>query len=151
MQPALAFVPDLPWFSEGNFTLYARIRRQPMRMHHLRSAAEGIHSFDGYNYILMTEHEQGMSWTTEASNALNQIIVYNPKVFRLVDLYQLPNGDGARLYYLEAADSRQSAVGSRQRRLENSFPSIIRHCFYHHHCFTAECRLTTADFDIRCI
>ncbi len=100
VQPALAFVPDLPWFSEGNFTLYSRIRRQPMPMHHLRSAAGGIHSFDGYNYILMTEHDQGMSWTTEASKALNQIIMDNPQLFRLVALYQLPDGDGARLYFV---------------------------------------------------
>jgi 4-amino-4-deoxy-L-arabinose transferase-like glycosyltransferase len=114
VQPSLALVPDLAWFSEGNFALYAKMRRLPIRIHHLTSAAEGIHSFDGYNYILMTEHDQGMSWTTGASSVLNQIIVDNPQVFRLVQVYQLPSGDGARLYYLE--DSRRSAVGSKENR-----------------------------------
>jgi len=71
-----------------------------MRVHHLRSAAEGIRAFDGYNYVLMTESDQGISWTTGASKELNQIIVDNPQIFQLVELYQLPNGDGARLYFL---------------------------------------------------
>ena len=106
IQPSLAMVPDLPWFSEANFTLYARIRRLPVRARHLQSAANGIHSFDGYNYVLMTERDQGMSWTTAVSSAMNQIIVDNPEVFRLIGLYQLPTGDGARLYF----NSRQSAV-----------------------------------------
>jgi 4-amino-4-deoxy-L-arabinose transferase-like glycosyltransferase len=114
VQPALALVPDLPWFSEGNFALYAKMRGSPIRIHHLTSAAEGIRSFDGYNYILMTERDQGISWTTGASSALNQTIVDNPHVFRLVEVYQLPSGDGARLYYLGAGDSRRSAVGSLQ-------------------------------------
>ncbi len=98
--PRLAMVPDLPWFSEANFTLFARMRGMPVRIRHLGSAANGIHSFDGYSYALMTETDQGMPWTTRASGALNQIIVDHPEVFRLVELYQLPSGDGARLYYI---------------------------------------------------
>jgi 4-amino-4-deoxy-L-arabinose transferase-like glycosyltransferase len=105
VKPALALVPDLAWFSEGNFVLYAGMRGLPIRIHHVTSAAEGICSFDGYNYVLMTERDQGMSWTTKASSALNQIIVDNPQIFRLVEIYQLPSGDGARLYYLETVGS----------------------------------------------
>ena len=101
----LAIVPDRAWFSEENFTLYARFRGLPIRINHPKSAANGIGSFDGYNYVLMTERDQGMSWTTGASSALNQIIVDNPKIFRLVELYLLPDGDGARLYYI-AGDSK---------------------------------------------
>jgi hypothetical protein len=100
--PSLALVPDLPWFSEGNFSLYARIRGISIQARHLRSAADGIDSFRGYNYVLMTERDQGISWTTGASLALNQIIVDHPQVFRLVGLYLLPNGDGARLYFIDA-------------------------------------------------
>jgi hypothetical protein len=100
VKPALALVPDLPWFNESNFALYARFRDVPVRVSHLKSAANGIDSFEGYNYVLMTEHEQGEDWTTRASNALNQIIVDNPNIFRLVELYLLPSGDGARLYYI---------------------------------------------------
>jgi|WetSurSiteA1Bulk_404760.scaffolds.fasta_scaffold07447_2 4-amino-4-deoxy-L-arabinose transferase-like glycosyltransferase len=100
VKPALAIVPDLPRFNESNFTLYARFRAVPVQVSHLKSASNGMNSFEGYNYVLMTEHDQGMSWTTGASSALNQMIVDNPSIFRLVELYQLPTGDGARLYYI---------------------------------------------------
>jgi hypothetical protein len=97
-RPSLAIVPDLPWFSEDNFALRARTHKLPIRIQHLQSAAEGIHSFDGYDYVLMTEGDQGMSWTTNLSAAMNTILVNNPQVFRLIGLYRLPTGDGARLY-----------------------------------------------------
>jgi 4-amino-4-deoxy-L-arabinose transferase-like glycosyltransferase len=100
IQPALAVVPDLPWLNESNLALYARLRGVPLRVSHLKTASNGIRSFDGYNYVLMTERDQGISWTTGASTALNRIIVDNPGIFRLVELYQLPAGDGARLYYI---------------------------------------------------
>lgn len=100
IRPALALVPDLAWFNQANFTLYARFRGMDLRIDHLKSAAGGIESFKGYNYVLMTENDQGMSWTTGASKALNQIIVDNPGIFQLVELYVLPSGDGARLYYI---------------------------------------------------
>jgi 4-amino-4-deoxy-L-arabinose transferase-like glycosyltransferase len=101
ISPMLALVPDLPYFNEANFTLYARIRKLPIRARHLQSVTDGIRSFDGYNYVLMTENDQGMSWTTGQSNALNQIIVDHPNVFRLIETYRLPSGDGARLYFIE--------------------------------------------------
>jgi 4-amino-4-deoxy-L-arabinose transferase-like glycosyltransferase len=104
--PALALVPDLPYFNESNFTLYARIRRFPIRVRHLKSAAGGIHSFYGYNYVLMTEKDQGMSWTTGASSSLNKIIVDHPNIFRLVETYRLPSGDGARLYFIQPVSTR---------------------------------------------
>ncbi|MBN1566213.1 MAG: glycosyltransferase family 39 protein [Acidobacteria bacterium] len=100
IEPTLALVPDLPFFNESNFAYYARLRGVPVRVSHLKSAANGIQSYDGYNYVLMTEHDQGMPWTTGASSELNQMIVDNPDIFRLVELYQLPTGDGARLYYI---------------------------------------------------
>jgi hypothetical protein len=101
VRPVLAIIPDLPWFSEGNFNLYARFRGMRIRMRHLQSAAEGINSFNGFNYVLMTERDQGMSWTTGSSGALNKIVVDNPAIFRLVELYKLPNGDAARLYFIQ--------------------------------------------------
>jgi len=100
VKPSLALIPDLPWFNEGNFNLYARMKRLPVRMHHLQSASRGIDSFQGHNYVLMTERDQGMSWTTVNSTALNQIVVDNPNIFQLVEMYVLPNGDCARLYYI---------------------------------------------------
>jgi hypothetical protein len=102
VKPSLALVPDMPWFSEGNFKLYSRMLGMRIPIRHLTSASEGINSFRGCNYVLMTEGDQGMSWTTAASNSLNQIVVNNPDFFHLVDLYPLPNGDTARLYFVES-------------------------------------------------
>ena len=101
IQPSLALIPDLPWFSEGNFTLYARMRGMRIRIQHLPSASDGIDAFREYNYVLMTEGEQGMSWTTRDSKALNKIVVDNPAIFRLVEMYPLPSGDTARLYFIK--------------------------------------------------
>jgi hypothetical protein len=101
VRPSLAIIPDLPWFSEGNFSLYARMRGMGIRIHHLQSASEGIDAFRGYDYALMVEGDQGMVWTTHGSRALNQTIVDNPGIFRLVELYALPNGDTARLYLIK--------------------------------------------------
>lgn len=101
VKAVMAFVPDLPRFSDINFTFYAGMRMLPIRIRHLKSAASGIHSFDGYNYVLMTMGDQGMPWTTREGDALNQIIVDHPEVFRLVELYRLPSGDTARLYFIK--------------------------------------------------
>jgi hypothetical protein len=112
VQPALAVIPDLPWFSEANFEFYARKRGMPVRISHLKSASEGSNSFNGYNYVLMTMGSQGMSWTTVNNGALNQIVVDNPKAFRLVELYALPNGDSARLYYIDTGSAGVSPASN---------------------------------------
>ncbi len=71
-----------------------------IRVDHLQTEPQGMRSFDGFNYALMTEGDQGMPWTTGNAKALNQIIVDQPEVFRLIDLFLLPNGDSVRLYYI---------------------------------------------------
>ncbi len=98
---SLAVVPDLPRFSAANFDLMAKLARLGIRVDHPQSAANGIRSFDGFNYVLMTEGNQGMPWTTSSARALNKIIVDEHEVFRLISLYPLPNGDYVRLYYIQ--------------------------------------------------
>jgi len=100
VKPSLAVIPDLPWFSEANFTFFSKLRGMPIRISHPQSA-DGINSFQECNYVLMTERDQGMPWTTGASEALNKIVVDNYHIFKLVELYLLPNGDGARLYFID--------------------------------------------------
>jgi len=94
----LALVPDLPRFNDANFHLYARLRGYPLRVNHPQSAQNGIRAFDGFNYVIMTERDQGMAWRTGASRALNQIIMDEHEIFRLLEVYPLPNGDAARAY-----------------------------------------------------
>ncbi len=98
---SLAVVPDLPRFSAANFDLMARLAGMRIRVDHPQSADGGIHSLDGFNYVVMTEGDQGMPWTTRAAPALNQIIVDEHEVFRLIALYPLPNGASARLYLIQ--------------------------------------------------
>ncbi len=100
-RPSLAVVPDLPHFSAANFLLQSRLDGSPMRVDHPQSAAAGVRAFDGFSYVLMTEGDQGMSWTTGAARALNQIIVDEHDVFRILELYPLPNGDYVRLYHID--------------------------------------------------
>jgi hypothetical protein len=118
VQPELALIPDLPRFNSANFLLLARLRELPMRIDHIQAAPQGVRSFAGYNYVIMTEGDQGMSWSTVSSRALNQIIVDDPDTFRLVALYQLPDGNGVRLYFIQRGDParpKTAAVLARER------------------------------------
>jgi len=98
---ALAVVPDLPRFNTSNFQLYARLRGMPLWVGHPKSAEDGVHSFDGFNYVLMTEKDQGMPWTTGENLALNRKILDEHEIFRLIRLFQLPGGNCARLYFIQ--------------------------------------------------
>jgi hypothetical protein len=98
VSPDLAVIPDLPRLNSLNFELYARFRRLQSRVEHRQSASEGTRAFDNINYVLIAEKEQGMNWTTQDSPALNRIVLSEPRMFRLLDAYPLPNGDTARLY-----------------------------------------------------
>lgn len=101
----LALIPDLPRFNSINFLLFARLRGMALRIDHLSLAQSGIPFFDGYNYVIVTEKEQGMPWTTQESVALNQIIMNENQMFRLLGVFQLPNGDTARLYAITRSGS----------------------------------------------
>jgi 4-amino-4-deoxy-L-arabinose transferase-like glycosyltransferase len=99
IRPSLAVVPDLAHFNAPNFLLYARLAGESMPVDHPQSSARGVRSFDGFNYVLMTEGEQGMPWTTRENRRLNRIIVDEHEVLRIVELFRLPNGDDVRLYH----------------------------------------------------
>jgi 4-amino-4-deoxy-L-arabinose transferase-like glycosyltransferase len=96
--PDLVLVPDLPRFNSINFQLFARLHGLPSRIDHLQSAQNGARAFDGFNYVLTTEKDQGMSWTTAESGSLSRVVMNERERFRPIDAYPLPNGDLARLY-----------------------------------------------------
>jgi 4-amino-4-deoxy-L-arabinose transferase-like glycosyltransferase len=100
----LAVVPDLPRFSAATFHLQAKLKGISLLVDHPQSASEGVRAFDGFSYVLMIDGDQGMPWTTQAAPALNQIIVDRHDLFRIVQLYPLPNGDYVRLYYVARED-----------------------------------------------
>ncbi len=110
VSPTLALIPDLPRFNAPNFQLMARLRGLPVQTVHLQTQPVGIQAFAGYNYLVMIDGDQGMPWTTASSHGLNQIIVDNPDTFRLVELYLLPGGIPARLYFVQRNSPVQAAA-----------------------------------------
>jgi hypothetical protein len=109
----LALIPDLPRFNSVNFQLTARFRGYTANVAHIQSEPNGLRSFDGFNYLVLTEGDQGMSWSTVWSRALNQIVFDNPGTYRLIALYPLPDGDFARLYSIERAAAGKAAAADK--------------------------------------
>lgn len=98
---SLALVPDLPRFNASNFLLTARLARMPMSISQLKSADGGLSAFAGFDFVVMTEGDQGMSWTTNAAQTLNRFILAEHRIFKLTGIFSLPNGDAARLYFID--------------------------------------------------
>jgi 4-amino-4-deoxy-L-arabinose transferase-like glycosyltransferase len=113
----IAIVPDLPRFNAANFGLYARLLGIAAHAEHPQSAEKGTASFDGFDYAVMKEGEQGMPWTTVSSTSLNKVIVDTPRIFELLGLYPLPDGDYARLYYIRRPCAANEVPGSRAQAL----------------------------------
>lgn len=107
VEPTLALIPDLPFFNSTNFAYFARLRGLPVQVDQLKADPAGIGAFDGYNYVIMSERDQGIAWTTHRSGALNQIVVDNPQIFLLAGLYLIPDGNCARLYFVQRARNSQ--------------------------------------------
>ena len=90
----------MPRLSAANIQLYARLAGVPLRVDHVRTSGD-IRAFDGFDYALVTEREQGIAWTTRWSSALTQVVFADPALFRLIEVFPLPNGDAARLYAIQ--------------------------------------------------
>ena len=65
------------------------------------AAAAQPSAFDGYDYAVMVEGDQGMAWTTAESRALNRTLMDDTDLFRIVGVYRIPSGAAARLYAIE--------------------------------------------------
>jgi hypothetical protein len=97
LRRTLALVPDLPRFNVLNFQLYARLLQIPCRVGRIVLRPDGIFPLDVVDYVLTTDGDQGMSWTTLTSRQLTNV-VQNSSVFELVEQFPLPQGDVACLY-----------------------------------------------------
>ena len=98
VQATLALIPDLPRFNASNFNLFARFRSLNVRTGRPRSALDGIHSFDGFDYVVLIEGDQGWAYTTAENLQLNEIVLNHPETFHFLDSFLLPSGAVARLY-----------------------------------------------------
>jgi hypothetical protein len=94
----VALVPDLPRFSAANFQLYALLLSIRCEVHHLALTPNGSYPpLETVDYVVTTEGDQGMSWSTTTSMELNQII-QRSQYFELIDSFPLPGDDSAHLY-----------------------------------------------------
>jgi hypothetical protein len=98
---SIALIPDLPWFNTSNFLLAAARAKLPMGFDHLRSADPGLATFDFFDFVILTDVEQGAAWTTQASESLNRFVLARPGIFDPVDTFKLPNNDTAHLYWID--------------------------------------------------
>ena len=97
VRATLALIPDLPRFNASNFNLYARhggISVQSGRP----ALLDGTHSFEGFNYVVLTQGDQGWAYTTSENLKLNEIVLNHPETFHFLESYLLPSGAVARLY-----------------------------------------------------
>jgi 4-amino-4-deoxy-L-arabinose transferase-like glycosyltransferase len=107
---SVALVPDLPRFNALTFQLYSRLLKIPSRFTRLVLTDQGIYPLEAVDYVVTVDNDQGMSWTTKNSLALNTILERSPDVFIPLERFPLPEGNLARLYRvnLSAATMRNS-------------------------------------------
>jgi 4-amino-4-deoxy-L-arabinose transferase-like glycosyltransferase len=103
LRSSLGIVPDLPRLSVSNFHLFARLLRMEIPVYRLQLISGGVYPLANVDYVLTTDGDQGMPWTTATSAALTGIVA-NSDAFRLVRTFVLPGGSTATLY---------SVIGSR--------------------------------------
>ncbi len=92
-RPSLTLVPDLPRFDTSNFLLFATREKISMAFGH----AGSVRDLEGFDFVITTDRDQGMSWTTAAALSLNETVRNNPAVFKPIAIYDLPIYDTARL------------------------------------------------------
>jgi hypothetical protein len=100
---SVALVPDLPRFNAINFQLPAAEARLPIRFGHLMAAQAGLRAFESYDFVILSDGDQGVSWTTHAAGALNRLILDRPEIFKLIASFGLPNNSTAQLYSIDHA------------------------------------------------
>ena len=98
---SLALVPDLARFNTSNFLLAAAEAKVPMRFDHLRSPAPTSATFEFFDFVVINDGDQGISWTTHAADALNHFVIQRPEIFKLIADFNLPNNDTAHLYFID--------------------------------------------------
>jgi Dolichyl-phosphate-mannose-protein mannosyltransferase len=96
----LGFIPDMPRFSVTNFHLYARLSSIPLLIYRLVLMDRGIYPLADVDYVIATDGDQGMPWTTQTSRALTQL-VNESDVFQLLKRFPLPDGSVASLYAVD--------------------------------------------------
>ena len=100
----VGLAPDLPRFNVLNFRLYARLLKLPCETKRVFWTPAGIVPLEEVDYVLITEGDQGMAWTTMHSIELNKQVAQSPD-FSHVDSFTLPGGQLARLYRVKRGEA----------------------------------------------
>jgi hypothetical protein len=101
-RPAVTLIPDLARFDMYNFQLFADLDKIPMSFGHTGAGPAHLDSFNGFDFVIITNSDQGMSWTTPEASSLTRFVKTNPSTFHLLATYDLPNHDTAGLYAVAA-------------------------------------------------
>lgn len=96
----LALVPDMPRFHAGAFQLQADWRGWPVKTSRPRAGADW-EALEDFDYVVIKEGNQGPPWTTAQNAEIDMFVKNNPAYFKVVELYQLPDGSWARLCRIE--------------------------------------------------
>jgi len=100
----VGLAPDLPRFNVLNFRLYARLLKLPCDSVRVYWTPVGIVPLEQVDYILITEGDQGMAWTTTHSSELSRYVAQSP-AFTRVGSFSLPGGQMAHLFRVERSGS----------------------------------------------
>jgi hypothetical protein len=98
LHASLAVIPDLPRFNATSLNLYSRLEGIASRIDHLQAVPTDVRVFQGFDYVVVKDGDQGEPWTTHNNNALNHIILDHPFAFVLVHRFALPDGSLATLF-----------------------------------------------------
>ena len=94
----LAMIPDLPRFNASSLNLYSKLEGVGSRIDHVQVVPAGTRVFEGFDYVVVKDGDQGEPWTTHNSEILNRIVLDEPSAFLLVHRFALPDGSFASLF-----------------------------------------------------
>jgi len=94
----LAMIPDLPRFNASSLNLYSKLEGVASRIDHVQVVPAGTRVFEGFDYVVVKDGDQGEPWTTHNSEILNRIVLGEPSAYLQVRRFALPDGSFASLF-----------------------------------------------------
>jgi 4-amino-4-deoxy-L-arabinose transferase-like glycosyltransferase len=92
-------VPDLPRFNHENLRLEARLLRLPVEVVRVSQLGPGGRGLPGsLDFLIVSEGDQGMEWTTESNTLINAYVFARPDDFAILGFAVVPGGPALRIY-----------------------------------------------------
>jgi 4-amino-4-deoxy-L-arabinose transferase-like glycosyltransferase len=95
-------VPDLPRFNHENLRLEARLLGLPVEVVRIfQLGPAGVAQLRSLDFLIVAEGEQGMVWTTESNELINDYVFARPEDFTILSFAMVPGGPPLRVYRVE--------------------------------------------------